>query len=60
MPSKKATKVTKKPATKKAAVNRRKAKAEKFIYAFGKKTDGASIMKNLLGGKGAFSILKLR
>ena len=29
------------------------AKSTKFVYEFGKKTDGAATMKNLLGGKGA-------
>ncbi len=28
-------------------------KSVKFVYEFGKKTDGAATMKNLLGGKGA-------
>ncbi len=46
MPSKSPTKKTRKPAAKKA-------KATKYVYLFGKKTDGNGSMKPLLGGKGA-------
>jgi len=36
-----------------AAPKKGAAKATKYVYAFGKKTDGNATMKNLLGGKGA-------
>ncbi len=42
--------------TKKSANNAAAAKskqATQYVYAFGKKTDGGSAMRNLLGGKGA-------
>ncbi|MDA7640177.1 pyruvate, phosphate dikinase [Opitutaceae bacterium] len=47
MPSKKTAKKAKKVASK------RTPKAAKYVYSFGKKTDGNAKMKNLLGGKGA-------
>jgi len=47
MPSKTTAKKAKK-ATRKSA-----AKAAKYVYSFGKKTDGNAKMRNLLGGKGA-------
>jgi len=47
MPSKKTAKKAKKVASKRAP------KAAKYVYSFGKKTDGDAKMKNLLGGKGA-------
>ncbi|QXD31143.1 pyruvate, phosphate dikinase [Candidatus Pelagisphaera phototrophica] len=47
MPSKKTAKKAKKVASKRAP------KAAKYVYSFGKKTDGNAKMKNLLGGKGA-------
>lgn len=47
MPSKTTAKKAKKVASKRAP------KAAKYVYSFGKKTDGNSKMKNLLGGKGA-------
>jgi pyruvate,orthophosphate dikinase len=37
----------------KAAVPSKSNKATQYVYAFGKKTDGGSAMRNLLGGKGA-------
>ena len=39
---------TKKPAKTKKASN-----SKKFVYAFGKTTDGDATMRELLGGKGA-------
>ena len=42
----------KKPA-KKPASSSKSAKAAKYVYLFGKKTDGNGSMKPLLGGKGA-------
>ncbi|MBO93701.1 MAG: pyruvate, phosphate dikinase [Opitutales bacterium] len=36
-----------------AKKKKHKAKAKKYVYDFGKKTDGSSDMKALLGGKGA-------
>jgi len=47
MPSKTIAKKAKKVAKKRAP------KAIKYVYSFGKKTDGDAKMKNLLGGKGA-------
>ena len=47
MPSKTTAKKAKKVARKRAP------KATKYVYSFGKKTDGNAKMKNLLGGKGA-------
>tara|TARA_B100000212_G_scaffold340589_1_gene321567 strand:+ start:8252 stop:11011 length:2760 start_codon:yes stop_codon:yes gene_type:complete len=47
MPSKKTAKKAKKVASK------RTPKAAKYVYSFGKKTNGNAKMKNLLGGKGA-------
>ena len=47
MPSKKTAKKAKKVASKRAP------KAAKYVYSFGKKTNGNAKMKNLLGGKGA-------
>jgi pyruvate,orthophosphate dikinase len=47
MPAKKAKKVTKK------AAKRTVAKAVKYSYDFGLKTDGGAKFKELLGGKGA-------
>ncbi len=47
MPSKTTAKKAKKVARKRAP------KAIKYVYSFGKKTDGNSKMKELLGGKGA-------
>ena len=47
MPAKKAKKATKK------AVKRSSAKAVKYSYDFGKKTDGSAKLRELLGGKGA-------
>ncbi len=47
MPSKTTAKKAKRAAKKRAS------KAIKYVYSFGKKTDGDSKMKNLLGGKGA-------
>ncbi len=35
------------------AVPAKSKKATQYVYAFGKKTDGGSAMRNLLGGKGA-------
>jgi len=49
---KKTTKTTKTTKTKKTGTVT-KAKAAKFVYLFGKKTDGNGSMKPLLGGKGA-------
>jgi len=48
-------KTTVKPKTraKKAARKRSAPKAEKYVYQFGRKTDGGGAMRNLLGGKGA-------
>ncbi|MGF1482853.1 MAG: pyruvate, phosphate dikinase [Opitutales bacterium] len=45
----------KRPGTraKSAKTTRKGAAKQKFLYAFGKKTDGDSTMKELLGGKGA-------
>ncbi len=39
--------------TAKAAVPAKSNKPTQYVYAFGKKTDGGSAMRNLLGGKGA-------
>ncbi|MEZ5275495.1 MAG: pyruvate, phosphate dikinase [Opitutaceae bacterium] len=50
MPSKARTKTARKPARKAAG---KTAKAHKYVYLFGKKTDGNGTMKPLLGGKGA-------
>ncbi|MBN11753.1 MAG: pyruvate, phosphate dikinase [Opitutaceae bacterium] len=47
MPSKKTAKKAKKVAS------QRPPKAAKYVYSFGKKTNGNAKMKNLLGGKGA-------
>jgi len=47
MPSKTTAKKAKKTASKRAS------KAIKYVYSFGKKTDGNAKMKELLGGKGA-------
>ena len=47
MPSKKTAKKAKKVASQRAP------KAAKYVYSFGKKTNGNAKMKNLLGGKGA-------
>jgi pyruvate,orthophosphate dikinase len=47
MPSKKTAKKANKVASKRAP------KAAKYVYSFGKKTNGNAKMKNLLGGKGA-------
>lgn len=47
MPSKKTAKKAKKVASKRAPM------AAKYVYSFGKKTNGNAKMKNLLGGKGA-------
>ncbi|MDQ8203165.1 pyruvate, phosphate dikinase [Pelagicoccus sp. SDUM812003] len=47
-PAKKATRKTAKRAPKKAA-----AKNVKYVYSFGKQTDGDATMRELLGGKGA-------
>ncbi|HTK99519.1 MAG TPA: pyruvate, phosphate dikinase [Pseudomonadales bacterium] len=44
-------KKTKKTAT--AAAPSKSSRATQYVYAFGKKTDGGSAMRNLLGGKGA-------
>jgi len=49
MPAKASKKKAKKAAPKRKAAS----KAVKAVYAFGKKTDGNTTMKNLLGGKGA-------
>ncbi len=49
MPKKAAKKTARAAKTKKA----RSAKAVKYVYDFGKKTDGETSMKSLLGGKGA-------
>jgi len=38
---------------KKTKKSKSKAKAPKFVYDFGKKTDGDAVMRALLGGKGA-------
>jgi pyruvate, orthophosphate dikinase len=51
MAKKKAAKAAARTTTKKAAA--RSAKAGKYVYLFGKKTDGNGTMKPLLGGKGA-------
>ena len=48
MPAKKAKKATKKAAQRKSV-----AQAVKYSYDFGKKTDGSSKLRELLGGKGA-------
>ena len=57
MAKKKAAKKVSKPAAKKQAVVKTKAavktKAGKYVYHFGRKTDGNGTMKPLLGGKGA-------
>ena len=50
MPPKARTKTARKPARKAAG---KTAKATKYVYLFGKKTDGNGTMKPLLGGKGA-------
>jgi len=44
---------TKKTVRKSARKVARTKSAQKYIYEFGKKTDGSSKMRNLLGGKGA-------
>jgi pyruvate, orthophosphate dikinase len=49
--AKKATKKAARPAAKKTAT--KSGKSGKFVYLFGKKTDGNGTMKPLLGGKGA-------
>ena len=36
-----------------AKKKKKKAKAKKYVYDFGKKTDGGAVMRALLGGKGA-------
>ena len=36
-----------------AKKKKKKAKAKKYVYDFGKKTDGDAVMRALLGGKGA-------
>ena len=54
--AKKAKKKAARPAAKKTAAKRTSAKSGKsgkFVYLFGKKTDGNGTMKPLLGGKGA-------
>src|SRR4026208_1518173 len=54
--AKKAKKKAARPAAKKSAAKRTSAKSGnsgKFVYLFGKKTDGNGTMKPLLGGKGA-------
>ena len=38
---------------KKPAKNQKTSKSKKFVYAFGKTTDGNTTMRELLGGKGA-------
>ncbi|MBI2498394.1 MAG: hypothetical protein HYV75_10945, partial [Opitutae bacterium] len=43
----------KKSAGKKPAKQKPAAKTAKYVYLFGKKTDGNGTMKPLLGGKGA-------
>ena len=43
----------KKVKKKNAPVRKKAAKATKYVYAFGAKTDGDTTMKTLLGGKGA-------
>ncbi|HVZ24295.1 MAG TPA: pyruvate, phosphate dikinase [Vicinamibacterales bacterium] len=48
-----ARKAAAKPAARKAAAKNVAAKAGKFVYLFGRKTDGNGGMKPLLGGKGA-------
>jgi pyruvate,orthophosphate dikinase len=47
------SKSTVKKTTKRKAVKRGSSKATKYVYLFGKKTDGNAKMRNLLGGKGA-------
>ncbi|MBL4574769.1 MAG: pyruvate, phosphate dikinase, partial [Opitutaceae bacterium] len=47
------SKATAKNTIKKKAAKRGSSKATKYVYLFGKKTDGNSTMRNLLGGKGA-------
>ena len=39
--------------TKKPAKTQKASKSKKFVYAFGKTTDGNTTMRELLGGKGA-------
>ena len=41
------------PAEPKAAPSKAAGKGQKFVYLFGRKTDGNGTMKPLLGGKGA-------
>jgi len=48
-----ATKVVKKAVKKAVKKTVKKATAQKFVYQFGRKTDGNGSMKALLGGKGA-------
>ncbi len=47
------SKSTAKKTTKRKAVKKGSSKATKYVYLFGKKTDGNAKMRNLLGGKGA-------
>lgn len=42
-----------KPATRKSPARKSQAKRKKYVFAFGKKTDGNASMRELLGGKGA-------
>ncbi|NBD38208.1 MAG: pyruvate, phosphate dikinase [Verrucomicrobia bacterium] len=42
-----------KKSTRKASARKRTTQSTKWVYAFGKKTDGNSKMRELLGGKGA-------
>ncbi len=50
MPTKKKAKKT---TAKRSSARKVKANAIKYIYEFGKRTDGGSSLRNLLGGKGA-------
>jgi pyruvate, orthophosphate dikinase len=43
----------KKPAKKSSTPLRKRKSGKKYVYAFGKQTDGNAKMRNLLGGKGA-------
>jgi pyruvate,orthophosphate dikinase len=47
------SKPTVKKTTKRKAVKKGSSKETKYVYLFGKKTDGNAKMRNLLGGKGA-------
>ncbi|NQV69471.1 MAG: pyruvate, phosphate dikinase [Pseudohongiella sp.] len=42
-----------KPATKKSPARKKPVSHKKYVFAFGKKTDGNATMRELLGGKGA-------